>query len=509
MPRRTTPPAETSGEREIELTNVAPIEHVKIKMPKAGGLVVLNGKNGSGKSRALQAVNKMVSGQGTVDLTDGAESGEVEGLGILMKIANKITRSGELEVQSLEGRFSVLDLVEPKITEALAADAKRIKALIQLTGTKADASLFYKLLGGKKQFGEMISAAAVETQDIVVMASRIKRDIEAKARTAEDTAEKNRASAKAHKEAAGEVDINRPADREELSRGLESAVREEEKLKTEAQNALDADQRATMARRALKEAEANYKGPTSAEAEKAVAHAQERVTEQHNLVNHLEEELRQAKEELRSRIEWGTAQEKARITAVEHEASMQASRDAIAAASNVTDVDEAQLQAAAEAVRVAREAVEQGAIIRRAKESLARAEEFVSWAKAAEKEAIRLRDAAAGIDGVLSGVVQKLGCPLRVHQGRLVTDTDRGEELFSDLSRGEQWKLALDIAIDAVGENGILVIDQSGFEGLDDFNRATIHKHLQGTGVVMLTAEKTNDEEVVARTYEPTSPAAA
>jgi hypothetical protein len=91
-------------------------------------------------------------------------------------------------------------------------------------------------------------------------------------------------------------------------------------------------------------------------------------------------------------------------------------------------------------------------------------------------EAKELREKARQTDEVLSEIVAEIpACPLRVIDGRLVTNTKRGATFYSDLSAGERWRIALDIAIQAVGTGGLLVIPQEAWEGLDPYaNRAAI-----------------------------------
>ncbi|MCB1771940.1 MAG: AAA family ATPase, partial [Candidatus Competibacteraceae bacterium] len=48
----------------IMIKNIGAIESVSIPVPKGGGVVVLRGRNGSGKSTALDAIQSAVSGKG-------------------------------------------------------------------------------------------------------------------------------------------------------------------------------------------------------------------------------------------------------------------------------------------------------------------------------------------------------------------------------------------------------------------------------------------------------------
>ncbi|MEQ1891052.1 MAG: hypothetical protein ABL998_00800, partial [Planctomycetota bacterium] len=60
-----------------------------------------------------------------------------------------------------------------------------------------------------------------------------------------------------------------------------------------------------------------------------------------------------------------------------------------------------------------------------------------------------------------------------------------------ELSHGERWTIALDVGIDAVGENGLLSIAQEAWEGLDIAHRQQIAEHARRRKAVVLTAEAT------------------
>ncbi|MBK8184740.1 MAG: AAA family ATPase [Candidatus Competibacteraceae bacterium] len=69
--------------KNIEIKNIGPIASVTIPVPEAGGVVVLTGRNGSGKSHALEAVNAAVSGKGKPPLKDLAKQGSVSAAGVI------------------------------------------------------------------------------------------------------------------------------------------------------------------------------------------------------------------------------------------------------------------------------------------------------------------------------------------------------------------------------------------------------------------------------------------
>lgn len=143
-------------------------------------------------------------------------------------------------------------------------------------------------------------------------------------------------------------------------------------------------------------------------------------------------------------------------------------------------------------------------MVRKAKAALATAEAEETRAKKHAKNAEHWRGAAKKTDDVLSEVIQRAGLPLKVDGGRLVLTTEsRGETYYQELSLGERWRVALDIAVRAVGAGGVLVVPQEAWEGLDPINRAAIAERVAGTGVVLVTAE-CDETDLSAEVYEST-----
>jgi hypothetical protein len=112
-----------------------------------------------------------------------------------------------------------------------------------------------------------------------------------------------------------------------------------------------------------------------------------------------------------------------------------------------------------------------------------------------------LREAAKGIDTVLSEAVAKTGSPLKVEAGRLYVDSRGEKKLFAELSDGERWLLALDIAIDALGDKGFIGIPQWAWGELQPANKKAIAKRLRDRGVCGYAIQATDDEEFNAEVY--------
>ncbi len=174
----------------IEVENLAAVHRLSIPIPEGGGVVVLRGGHGVGKSNTLKAVDALASGRNAdkLQVRDGAARGEISGCGVRLTVGKRTNRSGELEVSSIEGRLSVAELVDPGLVDEVKADGKRIKACLQLAGAEADPKLFHELADSPEAFDVIVPTDEQKTDDILVLADRIKRRFDTAARSAEGLA---------------------------------------------------------------------------------------------------------------------------------------------------------------------------------------------------------------------------------------------------------------------------------------------------------------------------------
>lgn len=486
----------------IEINNIGPIEHVSIPVPQGGGVMVLRGRNGRGKSHAIEAAESLASGKNKLEVRDGALSGSVAGLGVTLKVGRRMTRTGELTVETLDGRLSVAELVDPKLKSPDAADAKRIKALVELVGAKADPALFYDLVGGREQLEAGCSVATLETDNIVQMADRIKRDLEKHARMSEERASHEEGHAKGCLQAVGEVDLTVQSDAVILQRALESAIESQASIRQRAAARAKALEAKEQAAERLRQADEQRGGESL---ESLVAREEQRrqeVTQCEQRIEELAAKLADAQNDLRVLNASLEATEQARRDAQQHQATIAAWRDQLAI-DVLPAIPQEEIDAAEDAVRAAREAVERGAVVRQAMRHHAEANKHVEAASVHRQRAKRLRDAARGTDEVLSALVARSGCDeLRVEGGRLVTTTARGATYFGDLSEGERWRIALEIAAKALPPGGLLAVPQEAWESLDPINRGIVNEAAKKLGIVVLTAEASDDESVTTELYQ-------
>lgn len=491
----------------IKLENVGPIKGLEIEAPEDGGVIVLRGRNGSGKSQTIRAVDAAL-GRSAKDLTvhDGELKGSVEACGVKVNLARTNRKSGELVVDTLEGKLQVHEVVDPGLNDEGAADAKRIKALVSLVGADPDPALFYELLGGKDEFDGIVAPDRMSVDDLVVMAERIKRDCDQAARHVEGQADHAEANAHAAMQAIAEVDTDVPTNAEHLQAELESAIADKSRLEQQRADEQDSERKHQEAKRQLEQLP-----DTAAEVESLLSDVErlsedaDGISEQANAQRAAIEKANRELAETERELESANARMQAKVDQLE--AAKKA--DALAASAReilgeplTAEVTQERLEQAAANVTICREAIEVATLARRALEQKAEAEAHLARSQQLRKQAELLRQAGKGTDEVLSEVVSKASSALRVEGGRLVTQTKRGKTYYCDLSMGERWKIALDLAIDAVGEGGLFTIPQEAWEGLDPENRAAIAEHVKSRRVVVLTAEASDDGAVTPVAYE-------
>jgi len=490
----------------IEIKDIGPVEHVSIPVPEGGGICVLKGRNGIGKTNTLQAVETIATGKGSLSVRDGALRGEVSGWGAKVTVGRSTRRTGELEVYTLEGKLSIADLVDPGLKSDEAADARRIRALASLTADKVDPSRFFELLGGKDAFLGIVSPSAMEGDDWVAVADKIKRDIEREARKEEALAE--------HADGIAVGLLNgEQCDPEQEIPSLDVLRKEQQNhaanlaaMQARKESAEKQLQRQDEARQVVAEQSSDTNERVEfLHAEKEARWASLRqLCDQHDAIA---EEIRVLEAKIKQLLP------SIEIARREHEHSEQQLASAIREREDLatlqkiidTPIDAPSSEEIASvelALSLAESAIEKAV---KQTEQRRRHEDAIAHKSLAEKHrsiAERLRDAAKSTDQVLTELVAKTCNVLRVEHGRLVLTTKRGATYFADLSHGERWKLAIDIALELLPECGIVVIPQEAFESLDPTARRIINEHAKTRGVVIITAESSDDEELTAEVFD-------
>lgn len=512
------------SDREIHIRDVGPVAKLDIPLPEGGGVVVLRGRNGLGKSHSLAAVSALVGGKARPPSRDGSLGATVEGLGARLTVGRRTSHSGEVEVEHLEGEDPSL-LVDPGLKDQGAADGKRLKALLRLSRASVDLVPFAELVGGIDRLRELCRPASLDTRDDVpAMVAAIKRDLEAAARHQEQAAENAFSKAdgvKAALEGFGSSDGRQCPSAEAAREAHTEAVRAHSALEArrdqnqqlldasrEAQAALDAmgDSGTADAEQTVMALE-EVRGQLAALGDDGVPGAEDaarelvdskraQVEDLRRQLDRAERELADAQDEVakqerateeRSRLVATRGSLEREVAAISQRTSLQRAVDTAAGAIDITDVE---IDEAARRVHQAAEEVETWVLHDRTRSMREEAAEHDARGRDAADEGARLREAARGTEAVLLDAVRKVcGDDMEIHDGRLYVHSDRGKELFCELSPGERWRRALDIAVNAVGHRGLLVIRQEAYEAMDPLNRQEVAVHAQNLGVVILTAE--------------------
>lgn len=466
----------TSDQDTIE--NVRAIEKLVLPRLDGGGIIEISGDHGTGKSTALAAIQAAVRGEGKLTLRDGQDRGGLTFHGAKITVTAGSTRHrGELEVESIEGKFSLRDLIDPGIKDDDRADAASIKALVELSGAKADASLF-----------ESIAPEPIKDKadDLVTLAAKLKATWEQTARDAEAAAALAMDKAKRESPPEGSV-LTGAVDPASLTQEHRAAASRLDRLIGEDEAAAKAAERNAdiVAKLAEIDIEAIHvelgKRSRAATTAKLVVEA---ATED---VKQLRAKLAEAEAYLA---------EKSRAAADAIRAEKESERE-LGAAEDLRDALQSSVpprvepDAIAEAKREAEELemrIAANAIVRKNIEQQRKAAEFFAAADGHNQKAKKYRDAAGGIDGVLSAVVAGMGCPLTVKDGRLVADIGEGPELFRRLSHGERTLLSIDVALAILPESGVLVVDQETYAGLHEADVQRIAEKARERGIVVLSA---------------------
>ncbi len=496
----------------LEVENVGPIEKLSVKF--AGhGVTVVEARNGAGKSIFLDSVQKLAAGKGKLTLKDGEESGSLEGFGAKVTIGKNTRHGGECEIVNLEGKFDLADLVDPKIDSPPAADRKRIKALVGLTGVKADAQLFrnHKSFA---DFDAIVPEAVKEATDLVEMASKTKKAYEAAAQKKEETAEREMATAKALDESVKDLDFGIEDDEAILAADHQAATAFVVRIVQEIAVFNRVKETADKAKSEVEALQAKQDGKTVAQCQ-TVADDKYGVWERHQKeFQELADKLSKLQEQLGGKRHEMEVAEGAYKTAT---AELKAANAVESAYAEKTAIifefskhkapDESALAAAKQAADDASFHMIEGGKVRDGHLKKKQAETHRAEYKKATKQAEEYRATAASVDDVLSKAIkcEELSIKTIGEETRIVVPGhQRGPTTcYHELSEGERWRIAIILGAHQVGEDGLLVVPQHAWESLDVFVRDVISSTAKETKVYVLTAEaqRNRDQEETFATH--------
>lgn len=450
----------TMEPKRVEIVNVGPINRTFPIELDGPGVYELKGSKGAGKSTIIRCVESLISGH-AVDLTvtDGELDGSVKGFGRVVPIGGRKRARGDFEADALDSeRFSINDITDPPVKNPAAADAHAIKALASLTRAKADVAAYYDLVGGQAAFEELVAKAKTETEDPVLLASRIKEAFDAAARLQESKRDTETGHAQSCQEAAQGIDLNGPFDASELAGAAERAAARVQELESQRQAAERAHRESEDGKRRLAAAKEGYKGPTVEQARESLDGCRSDLKVANQQCERLRAELRDA--ESMERIAEANEKSAAKaLEAAEQNARLiQQLETHIDRQSAIPNPEPDEIEAARQALESARSAQEQGVRIRDARKSLEKAERHLKAAEDAGNRAEQLRNAARGAFDVLTRSVHLDGLRIESVSGdpRLVVEhpNRKGRKtLFSELSDGERTLTAMRLLTRFLGDN--------------------------------------------------------
>lgn len=488
---------------KVSIEDISCIENLDINIPDdvPGGVLVFRARNGGGKTSAINIVNAIVTGTGKLIPHDDAAKGKatLENGEAKAKITAGGTtrRTGDAEIPNLEGRFDFADLVCPSEKSSEAREKKRIKALVTLAGSKADASVYYDLFGGQENFEKIIGPDDLKTDDAVELAGRIQRAAHAAAKAAEDLAKHAEGHAAAARASAEGVDLGSPDDSRLLENALIEAVGRQTALETKRKAWTEAQETAALARKQLEQHD-SQKGLIAAKADYEAA--QQRHNAAFEATAAAERALVAAQKAFAA-AERRQAEAKADVLAKEGvlkaaektAAATKGWQEQIEAAASLANPTDDEIATAKADADLARTAISVGALVRKAKEQLQVAAARDAEAKALAAKAEDLREAARSVDTILSGLIPP--GKLRVRKGVVVLDTDRGENVpYDECSDGEKWSVALPYGITRVGAGGIICVPQDAWQHLDHDNKVAVAKTCLANEVWLVTGEVADGE---------------
>jgi len=480
----------------IEISNLGPVTYREIPVPPGGGVVVLKGRNGAGKTITLNAARTALGADLPLPRRDEASEGSVTIGDTSVRMAKRLRRVGaspnELEIVHLEDQYDISQLVDPGLKDETAADGVRIKALVQLSGVPIDWQEFVKLIPPSDDPNDTITLDdARDLGDPVAIAAKVKRIFDAEALRIERLAEKELTEKAKCEDAIKGIDLKSGSDRAKLQETLSAAIAAHSKLVEQK----EAHDRAAAVRkeaeRQLGDAATSYAGPTVAEAEDGRSVAVSRKESCAAKVADLESQLRDAKAAL-SVADADLKAADASLAAAKAHRDLLAKWDASLATELPPPPSEDDLSGAEREVKDAEAAVELGIRVRAAIEKKSQAEKHGEAARKLSRRAQQLRSSAGGAEDLLSKAVKS--DELAVKGGRLVYTGGAKEEPYARLSDGQRWRLAIRIGAERVSERTgdgtrLMVLPQRSWESLDPTNRAMIQELALEHGITILTAE--------------------
>lgn len=476
---------------EVILENVGPIKRLVLPVLPDGGVVVIRGGNGQGKSTALGVLDA-VSRNGKVVATprDGTKAGFVRAFGLTIRVGSRVTASGELEVEEISSDVRPDEIVDTGIADPARSEAARIRGLLRLAGITATPQEFQVVPG-------VVLPLPPEEPDAVELAKAAKAELQRLAREAETAAKSCDVRAEGVRQLGIEPDPEAAPVSHARKAMLETAQLAE-RVRTQRAAYLTMQAQVDQAQPVLARAEAARQELTDARCRLAQVEA--------HAVS-IEGELRELKVKAdQARAEARSIED--RIAGLEREGrAAETAVKLIGDLANAKIVDEETVLGCAEDARVAQVEYERAV---NAEKASGYRETFLSHRGEADgyrARAQQLRETAThAINDVLSSLVSRMADGWSVVDDVVCVATDRSpHEPFRDLSQAEKWLAVLRVVVRRVGGRSVVALRQEVWEGMDSTTRRLVQSAAKTAGVTLYVAEATDGdlEAIVATDAAP------
>lgn len=496
------PAATSDGAIQVDIENVGPIPRAQYRF-QPGHVNVLRGVNGVGKSTVIEGVEALAGRDAArLTATDGEIGGSIKGGGATITItrsgANR--RSGEFEVIALDDGIGLSRLVDPGVKEAGPADGARIKILASMFDVQVtDKSLAGHLEIPAETLGMVVSDVARKMADPVQKLEKVKRELFELARTEEALADQTRGRRQqiaARVAALSGVKHDQTLDQAQAAH--RAAVEAAAKIKAQRES-FEKNKPAWNAAEMLLE-QLGKEEPADV-IEQRLDGCTNRKSRAEADVRRLENELAEARHELRAAAEALENARGASDAAEKRRQSAGAARSALATRTEPPteeelDIAEAEVERLTEVVAAAREAeVVAGltqdleAIDREIAEHVSRATKTRDQAGSLVKLLVEPLNKKLTTIEVVGESADALRVTRKKHK--------RGRVYFGEMSPGERWADVAAMAIDRFREQdkpGLMTIEQEAWEALDFANRQMLRDAVAGTDLIVITAEAIKED---------------
>jgi len=471
-----------TAENTIRINNVGAIEFCEVAL-EPGQVTHVTGRNGAGKTTAIRSVLAACGGPTEgLEPRDGEDAGTIDGPGIALRIGKRVSKKGQCETfVAMESGDELQRFIDPGVKDAVAADNRRIEAMLNMAGIQIDLSDVREMIGAEdcKQFEAECSPQKMKAVELVAV---LRRWLHKKAQASE--VDKTRLE--------GEISAIPAVDSSLVTEDVENYRKIAETAKNDLLKAETAQTEAAKAAAELKVLSKDL------EIEKIKAEHQS-VAERIKALTVQIEEQRAALQASESVMKSLTEQDHQISKSLKVAEDQQKKIDELTAklSGQVTEQHITELQ---ERSRIAIEHHERAVVhnqkVKDQVQNATRRTDAEQRLQAATDRAKRLRDLAGKSVGLLGKAVDQVE-GFKVLQFddemRLCCIHKRGEIPFAELSPGEQAVRAIQVSTGMrkkpVGKVGVVAIPQHVWESLDDDNRAVVQTFATEQEIAILVAE--------------------